>query len=1177
MLLIATERYHMCILAFENGEIVTRAAGDIQDRIGKPTENGQIGIIDPQFRTTALHLYEGLLKVVPFDQDQKKVREAFNVRLEELNVIDIQFLHESNWSLAGTFSAAGLTTSNISGGASSSSSSNVGGSTGTYSISDHPAIAVLHEDSKGARHIKTYYINMKEKDFIDGPFQQPNVESGATHLISVPFGGVVIVGEHTIAYHDGSQCKSFNLERPTSIRAYGKIDISGERWLLGDQSGALYLLHLMTDSQRRIVTDLKLECLGETSIASCICYLDDGYVFIGSTYGDSQLIKLNSEVKDENASFVEVVGNYTNLGPIIDFTVVDLDNQGQGQVITCSGGLKDGTVRIVRNGIGIDEQASIEMEGIKGIWSVRSAVNLNEQQLIILTFVGETRAMGIDEEGDLGEIDVPGLATQQQTLLVQTFISGSNRAWIQVTASEIRLLDLTTHSLISSWKPLQSGDWIHHVSANDVGQIVVSFGGGRMAYLSVDQSDHSITLVSSITLPNEVSCIDLSILGGQKHAEWVACGMWRENSIRLLRLPQMDQSKVHPLETSVLPRSVSLSTFEDIDYLLCALGDGHLLTYKFDRTEGSLSDRKVISLGNKPTLLTPFSSVQESTSDDDPAGHSTIAVADKHIFAASDRPTVIYGSNRKILFSNVNLKEVNFVCQFNCDQFPGGLAIAKENELMIGIIDEIQKLHIRTIPLGEQPKRIAYHSASESFAVCTIRSIINATTGEENESNFIRLLSARSFEFVDEYKLDAYEHTASIAAIKLYNAPSASEDSSNMATASNIIGGTAAADHDHEEEDQHNKIAADSIEFVIVGTAYVPSDEDEPTRGRILVFEIKTADDDGASSPKLTLVAEKEVKGAVYCMSAFNGKLLAGVNSRVHLFKWNEQIEGGFELVPECSHSGHIIALTLQARGNFIIVGDLMRSISLLHYNSIDGSLEEIARDYNTNWITATEILDDETYIGAENGYNIFTLRRNVDATSDEERRKLQVCGLFHLGDMVNKFAHGSLVMRSPETSLAATIGTSADKLSKTDSGKEHSNIAKQDDEHGGAFIVVPKIDVNFPSLLYGTVNGSLGVIASIPEKTFRFFDILQKAMNHVVKGVGNLSHNVWRSFSNERTRNEMLNFIDGDLVESFLDLSESQKRSVLAHFKNLVGDKQINIGVDDVTKAIEEIQTQLH
>ena len=57
-------------------------------------------------------------------------------------------------------------------------------------------------------------------------------------------------------------------------------------------------------------------------------YLDSGVVYIGSFYGDSQLVRLNSE-KDENNSFITLLENYTNLGPIVDFVVVDLDRQGQ--------------------------------------------------------------------------------------------------------------------------------------------------------------------------------------------------------------------------------------------------------------------------------------------------------------------------------------------------------------------------------------------------------------------------------------------------------------------------------------------------------------------------------------------------------------------------------------------------------------------------------------------------------------------------------------------------------------------------------------------------------------------------------------------------------------------------------------------------------------------------------
>ena len=62
-------------------------------------------------------------------------------------------------------------------------------------------------------------------------------------------------------------------------------------------------------------------------------YLDNGVVFVGSNSGDSQLVRLSAQPVDEaKDSFVEVLDTFTNLGPIVDLAVVDLERQGQGQV-----------------------------------------------------------------------------------------------------------------------------------------------------------------------------------------------------------------------------------------------------------------------------------------------------------------------------------------------------------------------------------------------------------------------------------------------------------------------------------------------------------------------------------------------------------------------------------------------------------------------------------------------------------------------------------------------------------------------------------------------------------------------------------------------------------------------------------------------------------------------------
>ena len=106
-------------------------------------------------------------------------------------------------------------------------------------------------------------------------------------------------------------------------------------------------------------------------------------------------------------------------------------------------------------------------------------------------------------------------------------------------------------------------------------------------------------------------------------------------------------------------------------------------------------------------------------------------------------------------------------------------------------------------------------------------------------------------------------------------------------------------------------------------------------------------------------MAEKEIKGAAYTMLSFNGKLLTSINSTVRLWEWTQ--EKALNL--ECSHFNNIISLHMKTRGDFILVGDLVRSMTLLQYKTMEGSFEEIARDYSPNWMSAVEIIDDDTLV----------------------------------------------------------------------------------------------------------------------------------------------------------------------------------------------------------------------
>ena len=61
--------------------------------------------------------------------------------------------------------------------------------------------------------------------------------------------------------------------------------------------------------------------------------------------------------------------------------------------------------------------------------------------------------------------------------------------------------------------------------------------------------------------------------------------------------------------------------------------------------------------------------------------------------------------------------------------------------------------------------------------------------------------------------------------------------------------------------------------------------------------------------------------------------------------------------------------------------------------------------------------------------------------------------GQYHLGDFVNKFRHGCLVMKLPDSDAA-----------------------------------------KIPTVLFGTINGTIGVLASLPQEQFKFLERLQVA-----------------------------------------------------------------------------------
>lgn len=276
-----------------------------------------------------------------------------------------------------------------------------------------PTLVVLHKDYDG-RHVKSHVIDLREKEFRgEEAWKQDNVEVEVTKLITIPapIGGILVVGNNWIAYHNGNHSVKQPFTGP--ITCYGRVDEKGLQYLLGCLAGQIYRISLTTEETETgaVVKHIEVQWLGEISIPQSITYLGNDLAFIGSWHGDSQLVRIGLD------PLVLPLKDFPNLGPIRDMVTLDLYKNGQCQIITCSGTGKDGSLRSVRSDIDIKQHATIDLPGSTGMWSLKVGIDDSPyENTLVLAFVSHTLILTLTGE-EVEETHIPGFDNNLQSLL----------------------------------------------------------------------------------------------------------------------------------------------------------------------------------------------------------------------------------------------------------------------------------------------------------------------------------------------------------------------------------------------------------------------------------------------------------------------------------------------------------------------------------------------------------------------------------------------------------------------------------------------------------------------------------------------------------------------------------------------------------------------------------------
>ncbi|CAA0830754.1 Cleavage and polyadenylation specificity factor subunit 1, partial [Striga hermonthica] len=261
--------------------------------------------------------------------------------------------------------------------------------------------------------------------------------------------------------------------------------------------------------------------------------------------------------------------------------------------------------------------------------------------------------------------------------------------------------------------------------------------------------------------------------------------------------------------------------------------------------------------------------------------------------------------------------------------------------------------------------------------------------------------------------------------------------------------------------------------LLAVGTAYVQG-EDVAARGRVLLYSVERNSDN--VQVQVSEVYSKELKGAISAVASLQGHLLIASGPKIILHKWTgSELNGvAFYDVPP------LYVVSLNIVKNFILLGDIHKSIYFLSWKEQGSQLNLLAKDFGSLDCLATEFLIDGSTLSltvSDDQKNVQIFYYAPKMSESWKGQKLLSRAEFHVGAHITKFLRLQL------------LPTSVDRMAP---GSDKTNRF---------------------GLLFGTLDGSIGCISPLEELTFRRLQSLQKKLVDTVPHVAGLNPRSFRHF----------------------------------------------------------------
>lgn len=279
--------------------------------------------------------------------------------------------------------------------------------------------------------------------------------------------------------------------------------------------------------------------------------------------------------------------------------------------------------------------------------------------------------------------------------------------------------------------------------------------------------------------------------------------------------------------------------------------------------------------------------------------------------------------------------------------------------------------------------------------------------------------------------------------------------------------------------------------YVVFSTGFTtPEGEDIAGRGRILLYEVDYAqytDSSGQSGrklPKLKLVYEKlHRSAAITCLTQMGEYVLAAIGPKiiVHQLKSEQLIGCAF-------YDAHVFIVNMKVVKDYVMIGDVYKSIQFLRWKEFERSLTLLAKDFNPLPIFATDFSISDSNLGlvaADEWKNLSIFQFSPHDIQSRGGQQLIQSNDLHLGSHVTSITRH----RIPKHVIASSRARvrCANVLATTD---------------GSISMLVPISELTYRRLytLQTIMMNALPQNAGLNPKEFRYFRQLDALPSRVRK-----------------------------------------------------------------------------